>query len=165
MWDKEIFKIPLENSGEDRLHKIYWVFTICNTKHCAECFTWINLIHEVHCLLNIYIRHFIFGLFTYLLSISFTYRTARSISLVLTNRVPVLHITVNVCWINKLTNQWKKTGPAGKDLWLFYQVFLIDGSISGIHSFLICPIATRLLLTLIALSLDCCSHIIIFMWL
>ena len=23
--------------GEVRLYKIYWVFTICNTKDCAEC--------------------------------------------------------------------------------------------------------------------------------
>ena len=112
---QEIFKILLENMGKSDFIKFigFLLYIILRTVLSAS-HELLNLIHEVHCLLNIYIRHFFFGLFTYLLSISFTYRSARSISIVLTNRVPGLHITVNVCWINKLTNQWKKKGPTGK---------------------------------------------------
>ena len=162
---QEILKILLANMGKSDFIKFigFLLYVILRTVLSAS-YELFNLMHEVHCLPNIYIRHFFFGLFTYLLPISFTYRTTRSISIVLTNRVPVLHITVNVCWINKLTNQWKKKDPTGKDLWLFCQVPLIDGSISGIHSFLILPLASRLLLSLITLSLDYCSHIIILMW-
>ena len=95
---EEIFKILLENMGKSDFIKFigFLLYIILRTVLSAS-HELLNLIHEVYCLLNIYIRHFFFGLFTYLLSISFTYRTARSISIVLTNRVPGLHITVNVC--------------------------------------------------------------------
>ena len=33
------FQNFIREYGEVRLHKIYWVFTIYNTKDCAECFT------------------------------------------------------------------------------------------------------------------------------
>ena len=95
---QEIFKILLENMGKsDFIKCIGFLLYIILRAVLSASHELLNLIHEVHCLLNIYIRHFFFGLFTYLLSISFTYRTARSVSIVLTKRVPVLHITANVC--------------------------------------------------------------------
>lgn len=125
-----------------------------------------NFIHEVHRLLNIYIRHLFFGLFTHLLSVSFTYRRARSMSILLTDRVPVPQPSINVSWINKLMNKWNKKGLPAKDLWLSSVKFswFFHGSISGIHSCLIISTTTHLLPTLTALSLDHGSHIIILMW-